>query len=67
MLDNQENRILKIGFESGLIAGRQAENNRIFSAISNLHLHNEHGAIVYLDDLTELLRDFEDEPEGDLS
>jgi hypothetical protein len=68
MLDQKQiNDIVTIGFQNGLQAGKEVEKHRILAAINELHTHNEHGAIVYLEELQEYLEVLDNEPESDLS
>ncbi len=47
--------VMTIGFKAGLEAGIQVGQSRVFKALDEIHIHNEHGAMVYLDDLMDFL------------
>lgn len=47
--------IMVIGFQQGLKAGIMIGQKRVLDACEELHIHNEHGAIVYLEELNDHL------------
>lgn len=60
MIGKSVEDISVISFKAGLEAGREIARKEIFDALEMLHMHHEHGAIVQLDDLEEVLNDNEE-------
>lgn len=49
--------VIDIAFSGGLKAGIKIGRQRVLDAVTDLHIHSEQGAIVYLSDLEELLEE----------
>lgn len=65
-MKNQINSSVVAGFNAGLEVGAAMEKGRILGLMQDIHIHNEHGAIVYLEELHDLLEVDSDQDEADL-
>lgn len=65
-MGNPEKRVFTSAFEAGMRLGEEMAKIQIMRSAKDLHVHNEHGAIVYLEELQEFLGVEDDEPEHDL-